>query len=248
MVKYYVSSYKWQIWHFLIVKGLCATNDVETSSDEQTGGGLGAGGIALVGLAGVTSLVSIPFVIGASVAWLPAAIPMYPAYRYLQGKDKRKYIKNKSTIMEEWAAQYFEANVTEEYINSYMLESYNKYFKQQIGELFEKRINVIKDSNKLQKAQREYIHAKRILQSIQPMQMRMENMIGQLRLYTLRYAVSVESIFMDREVGIGEFSTVYRVVMHETNAPQRDVFLKVMRHSTRGREVLDSLNELDCLR
>ena len=203
-------------------------------------------------LAGVTGVITIPFTIGAAVVLLPAAIPMYPVYLHLQGKDKKKFTQNKSTIMEEWAAQYFETLVTEENMNSYILESYNKYFKQQIGELFENRITVIKNSNKLQKAQSEYIHAKRILQGIQPMQMRMENMISQLRLYILRYtdksAVSVDSIVIDREVGIGEFSTLYRVVMHQRNAPQRDVILKVMRHSRRGREVFDSLNELDCLR
>ena len=215
---------------------------------------ISAGEGALLGLAGLTSIAAVPFALAGAIVSFVAVLPMLGAVSVLSRSERKGYTKNKATLMAEWTKRYLEGLTTEENINAIIIEPYSKFFKQQIAELFEKRITVIKDSNTLQKIQNEYIHAKRILQGIQPMQMRTQNIISQLRLYILRYPdkgadhISVASLFMYGEVGFGEFSTVYRVIMHEKNALQRDVILKVKSHSNTGSEVFDSLNELDCLK
>ena len=205
---------------------------------------------------GVSAVVAVPFGAVAALLALPAVLSSVISDKFTERNRKKKYMKQKAQFMMKWTDEHLNnIRANETMIYDYILESYFKVFENQISEICDKKIPAIiaSDSIQVQKIHSDHRTAKDILQDYQLIQLRLDTIFGKLRLYGLRYFddsfnfLSIDSITMDTDIEIGQFSTVYRVSLHQQDDP-RKAMLKVMGHSNRGSELFNSLNEVDCLR
>ena len=205
---------------------------------------------------GVSAVVAVPFGAAAALLALPAFLSSVINEKFTEKNKIKKYMKHKAQFMAKWTEEHL-GNIrsNETMIYDYIFESYFKVLENHISEICDKKIPAIiaSDSIQVQKIHSDRRTAKDILQDYQLIQLRLDTIFSKLHLYGLRYFednfnfLSIDSITMDGDIELWQFSTVYRVSLHQQDIPRR-AMLKVMGHSNRESELFNSLNEVDCLR
>ncbi|KAH3784565.1 hypothetical protein DPMN_162523 [Dreissena polymorpha] len=114
-----------------------------------------------------------------------------------------------------WTEQVIEDFFKEFVIDKFISETYMSLFERKIKDLCEETIpaQIKADIHQVEQIQRDRRSSKTIIREFKPIQITLQDIIGQLKLYGLKFAtkdlIDVAQIRRIRDIGKGSFSTVY---------------------------------------
>jgi len=196
----------------------------------------------------------VPIVTAASLLFLPIGVAMLIRESFRDNSTKKEYERNKVKFMREWTEEFIKTDLTEDNIHKIIFEAYFKFFEDQICELCDKTIPRIieADRHQIQRIRDDRRTATEILREFHPIQKTLKDITGKTRLYSLRHydvdLVDVNSITLEREIGVGNFSTVYKAALRKPDVAQTEVAIKVLKQAMKGGELYTQLYEVECLR
>ena len=203
---------------------------------------------------GVAAPLWVPIVTAASLLFLPIGVGMLIRESFRINSMKKEYERNKVKFMREWTEEFVETELTEDNIHTVIFESYFKFFENQICDLCDKTIPRIigADRNQIQRIRDDRRTTSEILKEFLPIQKTLLGITGKTRLYSLRHydvdLVDVDLIKFEREIGVGNFSTVYKGTLRKPNVAETEVAIKVLKQAMSGGELYTQLYEVECLR
>ncbi|KAH3734353.1 hypothetical protein DPMN_040792 [Dreissena polymorpha] len=170
----------------------------------------------------------------------------------VQAKQQRtEYMKDKAKYMTIWTEQVIEDFFKESVIDKFISETYMSLFERKIKDLCEETIpaQIKADIQQVEQIQRDRRSSKTITREFKPIQLTLQDIIGQLKLYGLKFVtkdlIDVAHIRRIREIGKGSFSTVYSA-LYPATGNGREVALKIL--TLRFADLYSQLTELECLR
>ncbi|XP_052238743.1 dual serine/threonine and tyrosine protein kinase-like isoform X3 [Dreissena polymorpha] len=193
----------------------------------------------------------IPVVTAASLLFLPVGVGMLIKQTVQAKQQRTEYMKDKAKYMTIWTEQVIEDFFKESVIDKFISETYMSLFESKIKDLCEETIpaQIKADIQQVEQIQRDRRSSKTITREFKPIQLTLQDIIGQLKLYGLKFVtkdlIDVAQIRRIREIGKGSFSTVYSA-LYPATGNGREVALKIL--TLRTADLYSQLTELECLR